>query len=157
MSRRPGYPKRCKGVLAPGTPAEDGDRDELIPITSEGRLWFAIIAGVTSAILGVLAITLTGVAIRFAGFGSGGGWEAIALVSLVVWLGGLAAVLVIARNVFFGQRLPIGSAVAACAAATIVTLAVGMGIGGRVGQFGLPVLLVLAAAAATAVTWAVSR
>ena len=157
MNRRPGDSKHYKGVLAPSTPAEDGAHDELIAVTPEGRLWYALIAGAANAVLGVLAITVTGVAIGFAGFGSGGGWELIAVVGLAGWLGGLTGVLAITRNVFLGQRLPIGAAVAVCAVATIVTFAVAWGIAGRVGQLGLPGFVALVGAVSAAATWAVTR
>src|SRR5215475_9539003 len=102
----------------------------------KGRLFYAIVAGITNALLGVGALFITGIA---GGFASGRGWEPVALIGLAVWLGGLAAVLAITRSLFLGKRGPIGSAVAACVAATIVTFAISWGIG--VGGLGTVLLV----------------
>ena len=132
------------------------NREGHVPVTPERRLLYATIAGISNTVLAVGAMAITGVAVGFAGFGSGRGWEPVAFVSLAVWLGGLAAVLAVTRNVFPGRRLPVGSAVAACVVATVVTSAVGWGFWGIRGNLSLPILLGLIAAASAAATWAVS-
>lgn len=144
--------RHYQGILAPRTPPEEDAGGALGPVTPEGRLLYAIVAGLANAAVAVILAMVTGAAVAFAGFGSGRGWEPVALISLVAWLGGLSTVLAITRNGFLGQRLPIGSAVTVCLLATVVTFAVTMRLG-----LGALATFVALAVVSSAVVYAISR